>query len=75
MKSVELKSNLHLLVDNTDDIQILQKVMAYFKVLKEGRKEEWVLTDEELTRMAMYLSEKSLAEVWDNEEDEIWNAQ
>lgn len=34
---------------------------------------EWALSDEELTWMSMQLSEPSLAEVWENEEDEIWN--
>ena len=31
------------------------------------------LTDDELTRLCMSISEKSLSESWDKEDDERWN--
>ncbi|MEK7253542.1 MAG: hypothetical protein AAB316_02260 [Bacteroidota bacterium] len=73
MDAIELKTSLHHLVDATEDIQVLRRVIAYFKALKEAKLEEWEFSDEELTRLAMNLSQSSFAEVWDNEEDEIWN--
>ncbi len=42
------------------------------ELMEEAEKTPKV-TDKDLTKMSMEQSATTLAEVWDNEEDEIWN--
>ena len=43
MKTAELKSNLHRLIVETDDIEVLTKIYAFFEQLKNKDTDWWDL--------------------------------
>ena len=71
--SLELKTEIFQLLFQTEDIRLLKKVQAYFKLLLKKEPVEWDLSDEEILAMSKDLSLGALHKIWDNEEDEIWN--
>ncbi|HBS87071.1 MAG: hypothetical protein A2W91_02535 [Bacteroidetes bacterium GWF2_38_335] len=46
MSTAELKSHLHKLIVETEDMDILQKVQAYFAVLKTQKTDWWEMISE-----------------------------
>ena len=71
--SLELKTEIVKLLFQTEDVRLLRKVNAYFKLLLKKDPIEWDLSDEEMLAMSKDLSLSTLRKIWDNEEDEIWN--
>lgn len=49
MSTAELKSYLHQLVVETNDVSVLNKVKAYFSTLRKGKEVDWwdTITEEE----------------------------
>ena len=41
MSTAELKSHLHQLVVETNDVSVLNKVRAYFSTLRKGKEVDW----------------------------------
>ena len=71
-------SYITLEVKKDIDFQVVRQTLSQLKFIKriipQSEKIILKLTDEELLKESMILSEKTLSEEWDNPiEDEIWN--
>ena len=71
-------SYITLEVNKDIDFQVVRQILSQLKFIKriipQSEKIILKLTDEELLKESMILSEKTLSEEWDNPiEDEIWN--
>lgn len=73
MSVAEIKGSLHQIIEKIEDASVLMQLLSYLQLIQKNSLEDWSITEEELTQMAMKLSATSLSEVWDNEEDEHWN--
>lgn len=68
-----LKQKIVATVDSSHDEALLQDVMDML-AQHAFNTTEANINDTDLTQLCMATSEKSLAEAWDNEDNERWNA-
>ncbi len=71
MRIETLKQKIVATIDTSQDEALLRDVMD---MLLQHSFNETNINDINITQLCMFASKKSLADAWDNEDNERWNA-